>query len=163
MVAALLLSAQSLTGYTAPAAPPAIAFLPQGELALRACAGPCAVYGWFPPGHTIYLDERLDPLEDLQARAILLHELVHFLQQENGALAGPRSCRTWLKREHEAFEVERRWLIAQPGAGGAGGLARARAPRVPLGRFCRDEPPAQEGAKALPARLPGPADAIRPR
>lgn len=156
LVVKLLLAAQGLSGYAAPGAPPSVAFLPQGELAQRACDGPCAVYGWFPPGRTIYLDDRLDPLSDLRARGILLHELVHFLQQENGAFGGPQSCRTWLDKEHEAFDVERRWLMEQPRPRAAAVRPGAWAPRVPLKVFCRDEPAsaAQAGeARSTAARV----------
>ena len=139
----LLLAAQSLSGYAPPQAPPDIAFLPAVELERLACGRPCPVYGWFPPGQVIYLDDRLDPVGDLRARAVLLHELVHFLQQENGAYEGPVTCATWLAREREAIAVERRWLAAQPGVDQLAG----HAPRVPLRAFCRDDPP-QSGSAA---------------
>lgn len=136
LVAKLLLAAQVLTGYGAPERPPELAFVPHGELEQRACDRPCAVYGWFPPGRTIYLDSRLEPLSDLGARAVLLHELVHYLQQENDAFPGPATCQSWLAKERQAFEAERRWLFEQPGGAGAGGPRR-----VPLQAFCRDDPP----------------------
>ncbi|WP_143596393.1 hypothetical protein [Tistlia consotensis] len=132
----LLLAAEALSGYAAPAAPPAVEFVAHRELEQRACNGACAVFGWFPPGHTIYLDASLNPLEDLHARAVLLHELVHYLQQENHAFEGPATCRTWLDKERQAFEVERRWTMAQPN--GLRSVDWSR--RVPLQAFCRDEP-----------------------
>lgn len=136
LVVKLLLAAQALSGYAAPTAAPTVEFVAHRDLERRACDRPCAVFGWFPPGHTVYLDDHLDPLHDLHARAVLLHELVHYLQQENHAFAGPSTCRTWLAKEREAFEVERRWTVGRPG-----GLRSVdwRA-RVPLQAFCRDEP-----------------------
>lgn len=145
LVAKLLLAAQALSGYGAPAAPPELAFVPHSELERRACEGPCAVYGWFPPGRTIFLDSRLDPLSGLRARAVLLHELVHYLQQENDAFPGPVTCRSWLAKEGEAFEVERRWLLAQPERRRAAGAMRA-----PLKLFCRDESPPTPTRQASP-------------
>lgn len=137
LVLKLLLAIQTLSGYAPPEAPPEVLFLPPEELQQRACNGRCAVFGWFPPGRIIYLEDRLDPVGDLRARAVLLHELVHFLQQENGAYEGPATCRTWLAREREAVDLEWRWLKEQPGARRAMGRDR----RVPLEAFCRDDPP----------------------
>src|SRR5690606_29047112 len=113
LVLKLLLAIQTLSGYAPPEAPPEVLFLPPEELQQRACNGRCAVFGWFPPGRIIYLEDRLDPVGDLRARAVLLHELVHFLQQENGAYEGPATCRTWLAREREAVDLEWRWLKEQ--------------------------------------------------
>lgn len=146
LVVQLLLAVQALSGYAAPAAPPTVEFLPHQQLEQRACSGPCAVFGWFPPGQTVYLDDRLDPVNDLRSRAVLLHELVHFLQQENEAFKGPASCRTWLDKEREAFDIERRWLQEQPKAA----QLASRGPRVPLQALCRDEPASQAQARPLP-------------
>lgn len=154
LVVKLLVAAEALTGYAAPAAPPTVAFVAHGELERRACDRPCAVFGWFPPGRTIYLDSRLAPLEDLNARAVLLHELVHYLQQENHAFEGPVTCHSWLAKEREAFDAERHWTLAQPGGRRAVDWSR----RVPLQAFCRDDPtpPAAQARESAGGRLPGP-------
>lgn len=110
IVASLLLYAQMATGYGAPAAPPEIVFLPQAELADAACHKPCPIYGWYPLGDVIYLDDHLDPVGDLEARGILLHELVHHLQQLAGAFTDDIACRNWARREQEAYKVQARWL-----------------------------------------------------
>lgn len=78
-----------------------------------ACDRPCKVYGWFAGGRTIFLDDRLDPVKDTLAAGILVHELVHFLQQESGKFTNPRSCENWLKREQEAYQIQGRWLRRQ--------------------------------------------------
>ena len=79
----------------------------------EACGGPCAIYGWFPGGRTIYLDQRLDPVKYPGDRSILVHELVHYLQQESGAYEGRMDCQAWTGRESEAFDIQIRWLIEQ--------------------------------------------------
>lgn len=109
----LLLAAQSLTGYGAPAQVPEIVLVPQATLQEIACKRPCKVLGWFPPGKTIYLDDRLDPRTDSRAAGILLHELVHYLQQESAAYSDLGACRRWALREHEAYRVQARWLAGQ--------------------------------------------------
>lgn len=113
LVADLLLAAQTLSGYAPPPQPPDVAFVPQAVLQREACQGPCAIYGWFPPGTTIYLDERLDLAEDMRARGILVHELVHYLQQESRAFAEETPCHAWLAREREAFDIQYRWLVEE--------------------------------------------------
>ena len=135
LVVKLLLAVQGLTGYGAPEQPPNVEFRPQSVLQEEACGHPCNVLGWFPPGDTIYLDERLDPVADLRARGILVHELVHYLQQENGSLQDGSPCTTWLAREREAFDVQIRWLTEQ----NAPLSAFSRFRRVPLQVSCGPE------------------------
>lgn len=119
LVIHLLMVAQSYTGYDLPADSPEVRFVPQIEIQKAACDRPCKVYGWFPHGTTIYLDDRLDPLNDIRARGILLHELTHFLQQSAGAYEDASACRNWAEREREAYLVQARWLGAQRAAVGA--------------------------------------------
>ncbi len=111
IVAELLLFAQGVTGYTPAERPPEVVFIAQAELQERACDNPCEVFGWYPHGSRfVYLDNRMDPLTDLKARSILLHELVHYLQQANGAFSSESSCMGWARREQEAYRVQGAWL-----------------------------------------------------
>ena len=113
LVLQLLTAITSISGYSMPERAPEVAFVSQSYLESRACNRPCDVQGWFPPGRVVYLDDRLDPQNDVWERSILLHELVHYLQQEEGAFTETVSCEVWLKREAEAYEVQYRWLVAQ--------------------------------------------------
>jgi hypothetical protein len=119
LVAKLLVSVQLLAGFDLPAEPPEVVFVPHERLQDEACDGPCDVYGWFPPGRTIYLDDRLDPIHDFAARGILVHELVHYLQQESGTFPARGGCRTWLERERQAYDIQMRWHAEQASAPGA--------------------------------------------
>jgi hypothetical protein len=111
LVTELLLAVQILGGYGPPAEAPDVAFVSHDWLEIQACTGPCQVYGWFPPGSTIYLDENLDPLNDMVARGILVHEIVHYLQNESGRFAGPDTCERFERRESEAYEIQYRWYL----------------------------------------------------
>ena len=113
LVGELLMAIHLLSGYPIPPEQPRVEFLPQAELAERACGRPCLIFGWFPPGQTVYLDDRLNPLVSVAARGILLHELVHFLQQEEGAFAVAPDCEAWIDREREAYDIQFRWLAEQ--------------------------------------------------
>ncbi|TQV83096.1 hypothetical protein [Denitrobaculum tricleocarpae] len=111
IVAELMLFAQAFTGYAPVERPPEVAFVPQSELQQRACDNPCQVFGWHPYGSNIvYLDDRMDPIRDLKDRGILLHELVHYLQQENQAFDAETACLSWAYREQEAYRVQGAWL-----------------------------------------------------
>ncbi|MGH8728413.1 MAG: hypothetical protein ACREV9_09700 [Burkholderiales bacterium] len=110
---AILMSwAITLSGYSVPANQPEIVMAPHSYLVDAACAGrECKVLGWFPPGETIYLDNRLDPMESVYASSILVHELVHFLQQQSGRFEAKYSCETALAMEREAYGVQREFLL----------------------------------------------------
>jgi len=113
LVGELLLAIQLLTGYSVPALKPEIKLVPHQVIEQQACDGHCQVLGWFPPGSTIYLDDRLNPIGHVGHKAILLHELVHYLQQENGAHEAGTDCRNWQDREQEAVDIQYKWLVEQ--------------------------------------------------
>ena len=91
---------------------PAITFVSQGVIAERVCGHPCPVFAVFDSAKGILLDERLDPQNDLNARSILLHELVHFAQWSTAGRM-PNGCAEWLQREREAYNIQFAWLVRQ--------------------------------------------------
>ena len=112
LYAALMSWAVTLSGYTLPVDAPEIVMVPHGILVDRACAGrECRVVGWFPPGRTIYVDERLNPNEDLFASSIIVHEMVHYLQQESRKYGQPYTCEALITMEREAYAVQREYFI----------------------------------------------------
>lgn len=131
LIAELLVATQSISGYPMPAEPPAVEFLAPETLQERVCGKPCAVLGWYEHGSSVFLDESLYPLTDVRSQAILVHELVHYLQEDNGAFGVPPTCERWVAREREAYNVQYRWLkemhpqsIAQMGKPPPPGLYR---------------------------------------
>ena len=145
-------------GYALPEDPPRIAFAPHAELERAACSRPCKIYGWYPRGKIIYLDDRLDPVHEVRARSILLHELVHYMQQVHGAFSGGSECENWSRREREAYSVQARWLAekATPsslysGAGRARGCLPADPrPRLSRREMCSGNPATSAGAVPSP-------------
>ena len=105
-----------LTGYAAftlSDEAPAVRFVSQDVIAERVCGRPCPVFAMFEPDEGILLDKRLDPVNDIIARSILLHELVHYAQWHTaGGMAS--GCAEWLKRERQAYQVQFSWLARQP-------------------------------------------------
>jgi hypothetical protein len=112
LYAALMSWAITLSGYQAPADMPAVNMVPHAQLVKDACNGrECKVLGWFPPGQTIYVDDRLNPQDSLYASSIVVHEMVHYLQQQSGKYAKPYTCESLIAMEREAYAAQREFFI----------------------------------------------------
>ena len=113
LYAVLLSWAVTLSGHPMPDHKPTVKMVPHSYIQQVACNGrECKVMGWFPPGDTIYLDDRLDPAQSLLASSVVVHEMVHYLQHLSGANPAPYSCKASLAMEQEAYSVQRDYLLA---------------------------------------------------
>ncbi len=110
LVAALLSWAVLLTGDPEPAAPPSVEMVPHAFLEELACGAPCPIQGLYTYGAVVYLDDSLDPRSDLWARSVLLHELVHYVQETAGKYAGMDRCAAAVLRERQAYHVQNEYL-----------------------------------------------------
>jgi len=113
--AALLSWAVTLSGLPAPDRPPAVQRRPHAFFVGNACGGhECKVFGWFPPGETIYLDDRLEPRDSLLAASIVVHEMVHYLQYQaarrSSQNGGEFSCVRTIELERQAYGVQREFI-----------------------------------------------------
>ena len=62
-------------------------------------------------GNAAYTNAPLkNPVNDVRARSVLLHEMVHYLQDLHGRFADSRPCVRFLLREREAYAVQNRYL-----------------------------------------------------
>ncbi len=86
LIVALLFWITSHTEYKNPIKSPDIEFINQKELAQMACKKDCEILAYTPnePKYKIYLSSKLKPLDDICHRAILMHEIIHVLQEEQG-------------------------------------------------------------------------------
>jgi hypothetical protein len=110
--AALLSWAVTLTGYAPPQSLPEIKHVDHAYLETVACAGrQCKVMGWYPPGHTIFLDDRLDAENSLYASSIVVHEMVHYLQQASGRWSTTYTCKDAMAMEREAYAAQQAYLV----------------------------------------------------
>ena len=68
---------------------PSIEFIEQKELSQLACKMDCEILAYTPiePKYKIFLSNTLDPLNDVCHRAILMHEIIHVLQEEQGVFS----------------------------------------------------------------------------
>ncbi len=112
-IAAIMMSwAVTLSVYPAPAKMPVVAMVPHSYLVEHACRGKeCHVQGWFAGGQTIYLDQSLDPVQGLYDSSVLLHEFVHYLQQESRSSDIHMSCVANVAAEREAYGAQREYLL----------------------------------------------------
>lgn len=113
----ILLSAiKLLSSYPIPEQLPVVHIVPHAVLEEKICHKPCSspVLGWFSRhNNQIYLDNHLDLKGSIYARSILLHELVHYVQELSGRFASMRECESWVLREREAYTIQNRWLFEQ--------------------------------------------------
>lgn len=110
--AVLFAWALNLTGY-AESQPPAVEQVSHRALTEMACGGrECRVMGWFPPGNTVYVDDRLDFERSTYHASVLVHEQVHYLQQQSGRWQQPYRCADLITMEREAYATQSRFLVA---------------------------------------------------
>lgn len=110
LVDSLLDTIAKMSAYRKPDVTPHVSKVSRAEIERTICSGPCAVKAWHLPETGIFIDASLSPETNLVHRSILLHELVHFLQEVNGDGAGMDECSRWLQREQEAYWLQNQYL-----------------------------------------------------
>jgi hypothetical protein len=108
----LLRTAVRMTKYHRPEAPPMVSRVPRRELEQLGCgeAGKCGVSAMYISERGVLMAEDLQPETNLFHRSILLHELIHYLQDVGQELATLAACERWYQRELEAYAVQKRYL-----------------------------------------------------
>ncbi len=84
LIVALLFWITSNTNYNQPSQLPNVEFLEQKSLSQLACKRDCEIMAYTPenPKYKIYLSKNLKPLENVCDRGILMHEIIHVLQND---------------------------------------------------------------------------------
>lgn len=121
LYATLLSWAVTLSGYPAPAEPPVVVPKPHEFFVQQACHGQeCKVLGWYAGGHNLYVDETLDPENNLFASSVVVHEMVHYLQavargddalRDGAAFRVAPSCTEIVSWERQAYAVQREYIM----------------------------------------------------
>ncbi|MBI2993210.1 MAG: hypothetical protein HYY48_03425 [Gammaproteobacteria bacterium] len=112
LIAVLLSWAAHLSGYPYPDTVPELNRVGHKFLVEHACTGEprnCRAVAWYDDRDTIYLDDRVEDLEDPVVRSVIVHELVHYLQDLSGKY-DPQVCDHQLAREREAYSIQRTYL-----------------------------------------------------
>ncbi len=140
----LLLDIERLSRYWAAKELPPIAFVSQHEIDKIVCRKPCAVRAAFMPDRGVLLAETLDPINQPLDRSILVHELVHFLQEINHRYSELSPCKRWFHREREAYAVQNQYLYRINANQHVGGILDAS--------MCKDHPEEQTSNAFQPDR-----------
>lgn len=109
----LVRTASRLSKYRLPPALPMVSRIERAALEQLACAEgsvKCNVSAIYMPQRGVLIAEDLRPESNLFHRSILLHELVHYLQDEAHELASASDCDRWYVREIEAYALQNRFL-----------------------------------------------------
>jgi hypothetical protein len=100
-----------LSGYPYTHDLPLIEYKPHNFFVENACLGntKCRVSAWYNDHGTIYIDEILKNNDDAITDSIIVHELVHYLQDRSKKFDA-LNCQDHLIREREAYGVQRQYL-----------------------------------------------------
>jgi hypothetical protein len=111
LLAVLLSWTVSLSSYTHPGEAPEIIFKPHSYFVDIACQGneKCDAVAWYNNQGTIFLDDRLKGNTDAFTRSVVVHELVHYLQDISGKYP-EMDCNLYSEREREAYSIQRQYL-----------------------------------------------------
>ena len=104
--------------YAEPPRSPAIEFKPAAAFVQETCPTGvnCAARAYYLDGSsTIVLHESFRDSDEVQHRGLVVHELVHYLQDVSGRFEGSKTCDMWLAREREAFAVQLKFLFRETG------------------------------------------------
>jgi hypothetical protein len=111
LVNSLLNAIAKLSDYQRPSAAPRVSKVSRAQIESTICSGPCAVKAWYLPEDGIFLDDSLMPETNLVHRSILLHELVHYVQEVSADAGSMNACERWLHRERRAYQVQNEYLV----------------------------------------------------
>jgi hypothetical protein len=106
----LFLEIRRLAKLPLPQRHPQVQFVRHAEIEAIVCGRPCDARALYLPERGVLIDEGLDPWHDVLARSILLHELVHHLQEEAQTYAHLRACERRWARESDAYAVQNYYL-----------------------------------------------------
>ncbi|MBA2492407.1 MAG: hypothetical protein ACR2KU_07665 [Gammaproteobacteria bacterium] len=114
-LSALLSWAVLLSGYADPEHSPELEYKPHAFFVSEACGGEeCEAIGWYNDAGIVYLDERMRGDERSDARSLVVHELVHYLQHLSGKYDS-HSCADQIAREREAYAIQRIYMAEAHG------------------------------------------------
>jgi hypothetical protein len=98
--------AATLSSYPAPEHLPTVEYKTESYFHEHACGGrPCSILAWYDNNGSMYLNDRLQQKTDVMTRSMLVHEMVHYLQDLSGRYDNS-SCEDHAKREREAYAIQ---------------------------------------------------------
>ncbi|MBI3527471.1 MAG: hypothetical protein HY067_05820 [Betaproteobacteria bacterium] len=111
LMPALVSALYQISKYHRLVATPEVIRVPHERIEAIVCNAKCAALAVYRPGEGIYLDEQLKPETNLFDRSVLLHELVHYVQDMSDEHGDMRPCMRWYQREQEAYAIQKIFLF----------------------------------------------------
>lgn len=128
----LFAAIQMVSAYPIPETMPEVHADPGAVMQQTICGRPCPVKAYYHAESGVHFDQKMDLYGNVFERSILLHELVHYLQQTTGKYETvPRYCRRKNAEELEAYMIQNRYLAQQ-------GVSK-RALAVRRAQMCHDK------------------------
>lgn len=103
----------SVTSYPQAETLPELIAISHQEIEQRVCAGqPCNAVAYYDHhASIIYFDSSLNMEKSITARSFMVHELVHYMQDQAGEMSAlPLPCEDYIALEREAYLVQHRFL-----------------------------------------------------
>ena len=108
----IFITIKLLSGYPIPDQHPAVHFVSLKELQDVVCPGrSCKVRALSRADIGVMINETLDVEHEIYPRSVLMHELVHYLQNVHQKFEDEtRLCQRWQSKEIEAYEIQHKYL-----------------------------------------------------
>jgi hypothetical protein len=116
LIASLFQIIQLLSGYPIPERFPDVHAVPRHALQARVCPAGCGVKAFYLTDEGVFIDAALDLQNDVVARSVLLHELVHYVQAAAHRFDALSQCAAWHAKENEAYQIQNEYLRQQGSA-----------------------------------------------
>jgi hypothetical protein len=116
LIATLFRIIHVLSGYPIPERFPEVHAVPRDVLQARICPAGCGVKAFYLTDEGVFIDAALDTQNDIVARSVLLHELVHYAQAAAHRFEALSRCAAWHARENEAYQIQNEYLRQQGSA-----------------------------------------------
>jgi len=110
IVVSLLTWITAHTNYPMPDQIPVVVLAPHAYIEQLVCGEPCEALGAYADGNVIYIDEILDVNRNVCAKSVLLHEIIHYLQDKNERFIDIPPVVREMYREYEAYGVQKIFL-----------------------------------------------------
>lgn len=113
LIKGLVWWAVTLTGYEQPAELPVVEAVSRQQLIKILCDDQfCTAVAYYDPkAQIIFYDKGMRLEQNQSARGVIVHEMVHYLQDMNGELVvGEMSCEQRIEKEREAYRVQQNFL-----------------------------------------------------
>lgn len=110
MIVSMLAWISAHSTYPMPSETPMIAVVPHEYIESVACTGPCDVLGVYADSGVVYIENSLALDTNLCAQSVLLHELVHYNQDQAARFVNLPPVFRWQLREQEAIAVQKLYL-----------------------------------------------------